>query len=332
MNELALFAGAGGGLLASQILGFKTVCAVERDAYCAQVLAQRQNDGSLEPFPIWSDVATFDGRGWNGIVDVISAGIPCQDISFAGKGSGFEGERTAPCWDETKRIICEVRPRFVFVENVTALTVRGLGVILGDMAEIGLNAEWGVLSAADVGANHIRERIWILAYSEHNSGGAIRRGDEEKTGLPEDNRQERGSSRVSVGTGNMEQGRGADQLHDKGNDVANADGTREQQSKGTEREVRGRVSNNGEEVPNAESIGVQGHGTGREQEPQSHARQGLLVCGSEGRGFPNWKVEPELGRMVDGMANRVDRIKAIGNGQVPLCAAEAFRQLMERIK
>ena len=85
MNELALFAGAGGGVLASYLLGWRTVCAVERDAYAAQVLAQRQNDGILEAFPIWSDITTFDGKPWQGIVDVISGGFPCQDISSAGK-------------------------------------------------------------------------------------------------------------------------------------------------------------------------------------------------------------------------------------------------------
>jgi DNA (cytosine-5)-methyltransferase 1 len=85
LRELALFAGAGGGILGGHLLGWRTVCAVERDAYAAQVLAQRQNDGILEPFPIWSDVCTFDGRPWRGIVDVISGGFPCQDISVAGK-------------------------------------------------------------------------------------------------------------------------------------------------------------------------------------------------------------------------------------------------------
>ena len=81
MNELALFAGAGGGILGGHLAGWRTVCAVERDAYAAQVLSQRQNDGCLAPFPIWSDVCSFDDRPWRGIVDVISGGFPCQDIS-----------------------------------------------------------------------------------------------------------------------------------------------------------------------------------------------------------------------------------------------------------
>jgi len=86
MNELALFAGAGGGILGGHLLGWRTVCAVEWEAYPASVLCARQNDGLLPSFPIWDDVQTFDGKPWRGIVDVVSGGFPCQDISAAGRG------------------------------------------------------------------------------------------------------------------------------------------------------------------------------------------------------------------------------------------------------
>ena len=86
MNELALFAGAGGGILGGKLLGWRTVCAVEWEQYPASVLCARQNDGFLPPFPIWDDVQTFDGKPWRGIVDVVSGGFPCQDISVAGGG------------------------------------------------------------------------------------------------------------------------------------------------------------------------------------------------------------------------------------------------------
>lgn len=162
MNELALFAGAGGGILGGKLLGWRTVCAVERDAYAAQILAQRQNDGILRPFPVWSDVTTFDGTRWRGIVDVISGGFPCQDISVAGKGEGIHGARSG-MWFEFARIIREVRPRFVYVENSPALTSRGLGTVLGDLAALGFDAKWGVLGACDLGAHHDRLRIWIVA-------------------------------------------------------------------------------------------------------------------------------------------------------------------------
>lgn len=162
MNELALFAGVGGGILGGKLLGWRIVCAVEIDPYAASVLVARQNDGSLEPFPIWDDIRTFDGHPWRGIVDVVSGGFPCQDISAAGKGAGIDGERSG-LWREMSRIIREVRPRYVLVENSPMLTARGLGIVLGDLAEMGYDARWGVLGAVEVGAPHKRERIWIVA-------------------------------------------------------------------------------------------------------------------------------------------------------------------------
>lgn len=162
MRELALFAGAGGGILGGHLLGWRTVCAVERDAYVASILVARQNDKILPVFPIWSDVTTFDGRPWRGCVDVISGGFPCQDISAAGKGAGINGKRSG-LWGEFARIIGEVRPRYVFVENSPMLTSRGLGRVLGDLASMGYDARWCVLGADDVGAPHVRKRIWILA-------------------------------------------------------------------------------------------------------------------------------------------------------------------------
>jgi len=162
MNELALFAGAGGGILGGHLLGWRTVCAVEWEPYAACVLAARQNDGILPPFPIWDDVQTFDGRPWRGIVDVVSGGFPCQDISAAGRGAGIDGKRSG-MWSHMARVVGEVRPRYVFVENSPMLTSRGLHRVLGDLAEMGFDARWGVVSAADVGAPHQRDRIWIVS-------------------------------------------------------------------------------------------------------------------------------------------------------------------------
>lgn len=165
MNELALFAGAGGGILAGHLLGWRTVCAVEQNEYAASVLAARQNDGTFAPFPIWDDVCTFDGKPWRGLVDVVSGGFPCQDISVAGKGAGIDGERSG-LWREMARIIGEIQPRYVFVENSPMLIQRGLAVVLGDLASMGYDAEWCCLSAQDIGAPHIRDRVWIVANSK----------------------------------------------------------------------------------------------------------------------------------------------------------------------
>jgi DNA (cytosine-5)-methyltransferase 1 len=121
MNELALFAGSGGGILGGHLLGWRTVAAVEIEDYPRRVLLQRQADGLLPRFPIWDDICTFDGHPWRGKVDVISGGFPCQDISAAGKGDGLDGERSG-LWTEMARLVGEVRPRFVFVENSPMLT------------------------------------------------------------------------------------------------------------------------------------------------------------------------------------------------------------------
>ncbi|WP_418910272.1 DNA cytosine methyltransferase [Achromobacter spanius] len=167
MNELALFAGAGGGILGGHLLGWRTVCAVEYNAYARSVLLARQNDRTFSPFPVWDDVRTFDGRPWRGIVDVVSGGFPCQDVSIAGKGDGLDGERSG-LWSEMARIIGEVRPRFAFVENSPVLTSRGLGRVLGDLASLGFDAEWGVLGAHHAGAPHLRDRLWLVAHAVRN--------------------------------------------------------------------------------------------------------------------------------------------------------------------
>ena len=178
MNELALFAGAGGGILGGQLLGWRTICAVERDEYASSILIQRQNDGHLEPFPIWDNVCTFDGKPWRGRVDVVSGGFPCQDISSAGKGAGIEGERSG-LWMEMARIIREVLPRFVYVENSPDLISRGLGRVLGDLASMGYDAEWGVLGAHHAGAPHKRDRVWILACYPDSQGQPDKRFNDE---------------------------------------------------------------------------------------------------------------------------------------------------------
>lgn len=164
LNELALFAGAGGGLLASRLLGWRTVCYVEWDEYAVEVLRARIRDGYLDDAPIWDDCFTFDGSPWAGLVDVVSAGFPCQPFSTAGKGLAEADPRNG--WPAIKRILGEIRPRFAFLENVPGLISKPyIRRIFGDLAEIGYDAEWGTLSAAEVGATHKRERLWIVAYT-----------------------------------------------------------------------------------------------------------------------------------------------------------------------
>jgi len=162
MRELALFAGAGGGILGGHMLGWRTACAVEIDAYCRDVLLARQRDGVLAPFPIWDDVRTFDGRPWRGHIDVISGGFPCQDISVAGKGAGIDGAKSG-LWREMARIAGEVRPRYVYVENSPVLVGRGLTRVVSDLTALGFDCRWGIVGAHHAGAPHKRERLWLVA-------------------------------------------------------------------------------------------------------------------------------------------------------------------------
>lgn len=292
MNELALFAGAGGGILGGILLGWRTVCAVEINAYCAQVLMQRQNDGHLSPFPIWDDVRTFDGRPWRGIVDVVSGGFPCQDISAAGKGGGIDGERSG-LWAEFARIIGEVRPQHVLVENSPMLTSRGLGRLLGDLAAMGLDAQWGVLGADDVGAPHKRERIWVFANAH------------EMRELQPQRRKSHIGRRVGDGAS-------------KAPNVA-TDGRREGRTGGLD---SGAPRESEQALQDADASGS---GLGREQR---QIDEGRGVRPSDGGGNVGWwAAEPGLVRMVHGVANRVDRIGALGNGQVPAVVRLAWETL-----
>ena len=238
LRTMHLFAGAGGGILADILLGHQPVCAVEIDEYCQQVLSARQEDGCFPWFPIFADVQKFDGTRWRGLVDCVSGGFPCQDISAAGKGAGITGERSG-MWSHMARIIGEVLPRFVYVENSPLLVGRGLALVISDLTALGYDCKWGVLGADDVGAPHERKRLWLVANAEvlHAQGCGLRPGQ-------------------------VESGR---------SDCWNG--------------------------------------------------------GRDGREATWWAVEPELGRVANGVACRVDRLKAIGNGQVPAVAATAWKIL-----
>jgi DNA (cytosine-5)-methyltransferase 1 len=162
MNELALFAGAGGGILGGHLLGWRTVCAVEFEPYAASVLAQRQNDGILPPFPIWDDVRTFDGRPWRGLVDVVSGGFPCQAYTSAAHGRNTADD----LWPEMRRIVADVAPRYVFAENVQR---RAIDRAADELEEMGYEARAISLGAEDLGADHVRERHWLLAHADDES-------------------------------------------------------------------------------------------------------------------------------------------------------------------
>lgn len=224
VNELQLFSGAGGGILAGALLGHRCIGAVEREPNVQAMLLARQHDGSLPSFPIFSDIRTFDGRPYRGRAEVVAGGFPCQAYSGASRGR-FVAE---DLWPEMLRVVADVAPRYVFAENVAK---RAIDHAADDLEALGYSVKCMALSAADLGADHIRQRYWLLAHADAH-----------------------GELRLQV-------------------DAA---------------------------APKLPRI-----------------RPGV------------WQTAPDECGMADGLAGRMDRLEAVGNGQSPIVAATAWRILSE---
>ena len=170
MKVLDLFSGIGGFSLGLERAGMTTVAFCEIDPYCRKVLRKHWPD-----VPIYDDVRTLtaDALRRDGIadVDVICGGFPCQDISRAGGQVGLDGERSG-LWSEIARLVGELRPSLVIVENVAALLDNGMGRVLGDLSDLGYDAEWSTVSACSVGLPHVRQRVFIVAYPDSIDGRA----------------------------------------------------------------------------------------------------------------------------------------------------------------
>lgn len=307
MNELALFAGIGGGILGGILSGFRTICAVETNKYCQTVLLQRQIDKILPYFPIWDDVRTFDGIKWRGIVDIITAGFPCQPFSLAGKRLQENDERNM--WPDTIRIIREVRPRFILLENVPGLLSSGYCQrIFTEITEAGYLFRWEIISAAEVGAPHLRKRLWItgvLSDTKSVNQGRLPFGEEEKKPRPEllcedvsnssSNRWDEMSNEL---VGSINRNRGQER---KENSLENP-GCEHGQSRSEEQGMLRRMHEDGQ--------------TCNQSERPDKTNNGW------------WSTEPCVGRVANGVPYRNDRLKAIGNAQVPRVAAEAWRRFI----
>lgn len=177
----SLFAGIGGfDLGLERTGGFRTSWFCEQDKFCQRVLAKH-----WPGVPCYEDVCALTGASVSP-VDVLCGGFPCQDISLAGKGAGIGGSRSG-LWSEYARLIGEIEPRWVVVENVAALLGRGLSVVLADLSALGYDAEWDCLPASAFGAPHRRDRIWLVAYPARNAASGVRASA--------------GSERKRVGTG-----------------------------------------------------------------------------------------------------------------------------------
>ena len=356
-----LFAGVGGGLLADLILGHRPIVAVEWEPYACQVLRERAREGWFPDLSVWEgDVRLFDPSEYAGKVDCIHAGFPCQDISTAGKQAGVGPETRSGLYREVLRIAGVVRPKQLFLENVSAIVSNGLGTVLNDLASLGYDSEWLCLRASDCGANHHRDRWWLLANSnsprmeEHgarNAGLSVRSSptraseEQEKTGVNEllahakhdgqfaakrkhcRNKQDSRGAKEQSCTEQFERGCtqpcvSKDLAHSN-----NDDGWGEASTEPFQRETRVESWCSSADVSYSECFGLQGQGEYVATKHSAQGRNWETVEFEHGCSSDFWATEPILGRVANGVPNRVHRLKGLGNAQVPLQAAVAYKLL-----
>lgn len=350
MRVLSLFSGIGGFDIGLERAGMQTVAFCEFDPYCQAVLKRHWPE-----VPIYDDVRTLsaDTLRRNGVwpINVIAGGFPCQDLSYAGKRAGIEGERSG-LWSQFARLIGEVRPQFAIMENVPGLLSAGHGRVLGDLAALGYDAVWDCVPASSVGAPHRRDRVWIVAYarSEQHEGGSNALGRQTAEGLHHDvafSTSERLSQRDGSGAfaarqSNAEPERGSG----LSGDVADADN---QRLEGWQRGGVPECASQWIAGPRGASIsytasakrarqrpvkGWQQSGLAGNSRRQSEPRLGRVADGlSHWVDASEWLEEPEgVPRVATGIENRASRLKALGNSIVPQVAFLIGQAVMESTK
>lgn len=278
----------------------------EIDEYAQGVLFSRMADSLIAEAPIWPDIRSLRGADLPA-VDIIYGGFPCQDISVAGTGKGLEGERSG-LFFEILRLAQEIKPQFIFLENVSAIRTRGASRVCKELAAGGYDCRWDCITASQVGAPHIRERWFLLAYANGTNiriepGRSSREDGQKAIQLRRNGKDESVANTKSSGCGQGNQNAGG---NSKGNAAP---------------EEWPRPSDNGL----LENADCKTSYNGRSQKPRSSEGVGAISMPS---GSSWWTVEPEVGRVVNGLPLRVDRIKCLGNAVVPLQAKTAFKKLM----
>lgn len=290
LKLLDLFSGIGGFSLGLERTGgFETVAFCEIEDYPRQVLARHWPE-----VPIYGDIRELSAARLraDGIrVDAICGGFPCQDISTAGEGAGIEGEKSG-LWVEYARLIGELRPQVVFVENVAALLGRGLDRVLGDLAEIGYDAEWHCIPASACGAHHHRDRFWLIGYA-NNKGQSVGTLHDEASELSSNSVANTDSS--SAQRGSLSSG-----VHSQHSNPDSGSGLHEILTYA----LRGRQSRSWLHEASFNS----------ETDEAWKATEFVNGCLA-----PIWETEPGLGRVVNGVSGKMDRhrLKALGNAVVP---------------
>ena len=330
MRVLDLFAGIGGFTYAGQLLGgFTTLDFVEIDPYCQKVL--RKNYPNV---PIHDDITTFDTSFRFGEYDLITAGFPCQDLSIAGRQAGLQDGTRSALFYEVIRIARKVRPRFILFENVRHLLSHQNGQtfqeVLFQIAKAGYNAEWGVVSAKDVGACHKRERIWIIAYANdprYHRPSKCQANTQRQTTM-----QQRQVSQLEP-TGQTDHATDTDSIR-RGGGHSQRCTVREQpllqreQAGGT---LGSQTTGRSSTPTNTHSQRLQGQ-WGQYELRESSQKIPIGWSPQPHTLNPDWRgyeAQPTLCRGDAGLSNRVARLKALGNTICPQSAAIPLGRIKE---
>lgn len=334
---LSLCSGAGGLELGLKLAvpGSRTVCYVEGEAYAAAQLAARMEDETMDAAPVWSDVKTFDPEPWRGCVDIITAGYPCQPFSIAGAKRAEKDPRHL--WPYIREIVRTIEPRVCFFENVSHHLRLGFEQVHDDLRSMGYRVATGLFTAEEIGAPHKRERLFILAYRDGD-----RCFGEQCPASGENDPKGRQECSKNAITGGDSHAAGRLPLHETG-----SSSPKSRQGLSDSQSAMANTTRTGAGIDQCNSrIGVGGNskgmanpnGKGLERQPRNErpAKRTDIIAED---GFPIWPPEPgqhecwetvpdalkpAVHRMADGMAYRVDRLRACGNGVVPLVAAYAF--------
>ena len=317
MKLLDTFAGIGGFSYAAEKLvgGFETTQFIEINPYCQKVLNKHWSH-----VPIHDDITTFTAK--LGQFDIITGGFPCQDISVAGLQKGITKETRSGLFYELIRIIRMVRPKYVVLENVAAILNRGLDIVLRELSEAGYDAEWSVIPASSVGACHQRSRWWLVAYP--NSKQSNRTESKIQT--------RRNITFNSVTSNPNDNGSPSAEKCELNGEASHR--TQEGQNQSCQFERSSEPSSSGTiqsstEFTNSYSKGLERRKLTIDQKLQ---KTGFTWKSNTPHLSPKWRSyvsKPCLRRGDDGLSNRVDRLRSLGNSVVPQCAAIPLQRVKD---